>query len=176
MPLELILRRGAAVRCLQLLGKFLRRKNAVVERRGNVAELLGDGDFIGLRRIAADEQRDRLAPVLAWLCRGRPRHWRAARCLQTHRHDLILGAEWLANIQCVTTAAQRQVAPREFLDRPDAGVLLLPVRVGLRLALAETTFAIGSLSSTGANLLTALPQAQWKLQLLTVVDCSALQR
>src|SRR4051794_5922830 len=86
VSLELILRRGAAVRCLQLLAQVLRRENAVVERRGDVAELLSDGDLVGLRCIAADEQRDQLALVLAWLCRGRLRHWRPARCLQAHCH------------------------------------------------------------------------------------------
>src|SRR6266496_3194902 len=67
-------------------------------------------------------------PAARWARAGLAR----SRAREPHGHDLVLGLECgRPRGQRVAALAQGEVAPREFLDGPDARVLLFPLGVGL---------------------------------------------
>ena len=93
------------------------------------AEIVGDGDVVGQRGVAVIAERDRIAVIGLFekhghiLFTGRARPDRAD--LIAHAHAKLVAS------QAAAQPAQRQVAPEQALNRPDAGVLLDPFRVRL---------------------------------------------
>ena len=131
MGVDLRLGRRFAVGSLELLAQVLRRQDSVVEVGRHVTEIVRYAEFIGFAGLAANEHRNRIALVLAGLRGRRWRHCHPPRSRQAYRDNLVFGAEGRAYLKRIAAAPQGKITPGEFLDRPDAGVLLFPIRIGL---------------------------------------------
>jgi hypothetical protein len=97
---------------LELLPQVLCRQNAIGEGNRNVAEVIGDQDFVRFESVAADGQGNGRAGVLARLRGRRKRHRRPASRWQADRDDLVSGFERRrARVERVAAPAEREIAP-----------------------------------------------------------------
>jgi hypothetical protein len=132
--LDVSFRGSLATRRKQLLAQILGGQDAIGEGDLDLAKVTGDENIIGQDGISAEEQRNRFAGILAGLRCRRRRHWLPARRRFPYRHDLITHFERARpHMECVAAPSQRKIAPGKFLNRPNACILLFPVRIRLRL-------------------------------------------